>query len=251
MQKVDFFGTLVSEINEESQLKRIKETIDSNKPGFVTYTNVHVVVTAKNNNDLQKAINSADIVSPDGAPIVWIAKMRGYKNITKCSGPDMMEKILRMSCIHEYTNYFYGSTNETLNLLKDKLKANYPNLKIAGMYSPPFKELSEEEIHLEFEKINRINPDIIWVGLGAPKQELWMAKAVEELGRGVMLGVGAAFDFFAGSKKRAPYWMQKAGLEWLYRLASEPRRLWKRYFVTNTLFIYYLFKSIRNKNVQG
>lgn len=252
MQKIDFFGTFISEINEYNQLKMIKGIVDSDIPGFVTYTNVHVVVTAIVDKDLQNAINSANIVSPDGTPLVWIAKKRGFKNICKCSGPDMMKKLLEASCEFGYSNYFYGSTEKTLNQLEQQLRLDYLNIKISGMYSPPYRELTEEEIQNDINRINCSKSDIIWVGLGAPKQEIWMSKAVKRLDRGVLLGVGAAFDFFAKSKKRAPLWMQKKGLEWLFRLFSEPRRLWKRYLTTNTLFIYYLIKyKLFNKNIKN
>lgn len=234
---VDFFGTKISWICEKGQLMFIDQLIRAKKSSYITYTNVHVVVTAKKNKKLQKAINSADMVSPDGMPLVKLGKAAGATCIEKCSGPDMMLKIIENGLDRGYKHYFYGSTDETLNELSKQLKLKYPTIHICGTYSPPFRQLTEEEDQKIIDNINDVSPDCLWVGLGAPKQELWMYHHRGRLKQGVMLGVGAAFDFHAGLLKRAPLWMQKYGLEWLYRLFQEPKRLFRRYFETNLLFI--------------
>lgn len=237
--RVNFFGTYISVINQEKQLIKIDSLIHDNKTSYITYSNVHVVVTSKKNEALRKAINSAAIASPDGMPLVKLARWKKATEMERCSGPDMFTSIIEHGLERGYQHYFYGSTEETLEMLQTSLKDKYPEIKIVGALSPPFRELSDEEDKAIMDEINRLNPDCIWVGLGAPKQELWMNSHKDKINRGIMFGVGAAFDFHAGTIKRAPVWMQKNSLEWFYRLIKEPTRLWRRYFVTNALFIYY------------
>ena len=175
-------------------------------------------------------------------PLAVAGRLAGAHCMAKCSGPDMMAKVLEMGVPLGYTHYFYGSKPETLACLKTQLEANYPGIRIVGMHSPPYRDLTEAEDQEIIQEINTLAPDFIWVGLGAPKQEIWMYNHRNAFNKGLMMGVGAAFDFHAGTLKRAPLWMQRSGLEWFYRLVKEPRRLWKRYFVTNTLFLYYLLR---------
>jgi N-acetylglucosaminyldiphosphoundecaprenol N-acetyl-beta-D-mannosaminyltransferase len=240
--EVNFFGTWIDQQNEPLQVEQINAFVASNSAHYVTYSNVHVVVTAHSDEALRRAVNEADIASPDGKPMEFVARLKGLKEFRRCTGPDMMLALLEESERKGYTNYFYGSTQETLDQLKEKLLQQFPNLKILKMYSPPFRPLSLEEENAIIGEMNSLSPDLIWVGLGAPKQEKWMHAQRSKLQRGVMLGVGAAFDFHAAKLKRAPRWMQQIGLEWFFRLMSEPRRLFKRYFVTNTLFVLYLLR---------
>ena len=155
----------------------------------------------------------------------------------RVTGPDYMLKTIALGLSQGWRHYFYGSTPETLEKMEKALREEYPDIQIAGMYSPPFRALSAEEDGAIVEKINEAAPDFVWVGLGAPKQEIWMH---DHQGRvqGLMVGVGAAFDYTAGNISRAPQWMQKHNLEWLYRLMQDPKRLFKRYFVTNTTYIF-------------
>ena len=191
----------------------------------------------------RKVQNEAFLAVPDGKPLVLVCKKRGFADAGRIAGPDLMPKILKLSQEKGYSHYFYGSTEKTLTLLKEKLLKSYPDLKIAGMYSPPFRQLTEEEDRQIIRQINESRPDFIWVGLGAPKQEIWM-NAHKEKVNGLMLGVGAAFDFHAGTVKRAPGWMQEWCLEWLFRLCQDPKRLIKRYLKTNTKFLWLtLFKE--------
>ena len=166
----------------------------------------------------------------------------GHKDAGRVTGPDLMRVLFEEASQNGLRMYFYGSTDEILKELRQKLDEQYKGINIAGMYSPPFRKLTQEEDTDTINMINDTKPDIIWIGLGAPKQEIWMNEHKGKL-NGVMIGVGAGFDYFAGRIKRAPQWMQKAGLEWLYRLMQEPKRLFKRYFVTNSKFIYLLFKE--------
>ena len=173
---------------------------------------------------------------PDGKPLSLISKKRGFKEAERVTGPDLMEELFNISEKMGYKHYFYGSTQETLKTLKEKLNDKYPNMKIVGMHSPPFRKLTEDEDKEIIELINNSNPDFIWVGLGAPKQEIWMYEHKNKL-TGLMIGVGAGFDYHADNISRAPKWMQNMSLEWLYRLIQDPKRLFYRYMNTNMKFI--------------
>ena len=174
---------------------------------------------------------------PDGGPLSTVGQKRGHKNMERTTGPSLMGEIFEISAKKGYRHYFYGSKEEILELLYQKLTNNYPGIQIAGMYSPPFRPLTEEEDKAIIERINETKPDFVWVGLGAPKQEKWMAAHQGKID-GLMLGVGAGFDYYAENIKRAPMWMQKHNLEWVYRLVQDPKRLFKRYWSTNTKFIW-------------
>ena len=174
---------------------------------------------------------------PDGGPLSTVGQKRGHKNMERTTGPSLMGEIFEISAKKGYRHYFYGSKEETLELLQKKLMEKYPEIQIAGMYSPPFRPMAEEEDKAIVERINETKPDFVWVGLGAPKQEKWMAAHQGKID-GLMLGVGAGFDYYAGNIQRAPQWTQKHNLEWVYRLVQDPKRLFKRYWSTNTKFIW-------------
>lgn len=203
---------------------------------YVAICNVHVVVTAWRDPDFQRVINCADLATPDGAPIAWALRRLGFWNQGRVSGPELMEQLFSRCADRDVPVYFFGSTAQTLKAMEERIRERFRGLSIAGMESPPFRDLTAEEDEAAIARINRSGAGIVLVGLGCPKQERWMAAHRGRV-HAVMIGVGAAFDFFAGSVPRAPLWMQKHGLEWLHRLLSEPRRLWKRYLLTNTLFI--------------
>lgn len=199
--------------------------------------NVHVVVSASRDAAYGDAVNSSDMAAPDGAPVAWMLRRLGVRSQQRISGPDLMWALCARCAEEGLPVYLYGSTEATLAALAERLLAAFPALPIGGMESPPFRPLTGEEDAVAVAKINASRAGIVFVGLGCPKQEHWMAAHRGRV-HAVMIGVGAAFDFHAGAVKRAPQWMQHHGLEWVYRLASEPRRLWKRYLVTNTLFIF-------------
>ncbi len=187
------------------------------------------------------------MVTPDGMPLVWLARVFGYSEVKRTYGPDLMLALCDLGQQKGYKHFFYGGTPETCEKLESVFKGKFPQIKIAGHYSPPFRELTEEENNEIIEKISIIQPDILWVGLGSPKQDFWMNKNCGKLRVPVMVGVGAAFDFLSGFKRQAPLWMQRCGLEWFFRLCSEPKRLWKRYLIGNTKFMYLLIKGIFKK----
>ena len=198
---------------------------------------MHSVVTASQDKRFFTVIDNADMVTPDGAPVAWLMRKLGHTHQQSINSPDLMWKYCEQAQYLDESVFFYGGSENTLALLQDKLLAAFPTLKIAGTLSPPFRTLTAEEEQANIDTINASGAGTVWVSLGCPKQEFWMAEHRGKI-NAVMIGVGAAFDYHAGTLKRAPLWMQNYGLEWFYRLATEPRRLWKRYLVTNTLFIF-------------
>jgi N-acetylglucosaminyldiphosphoundecaprenol N-acetyl-beta-D-mannosaminyltransferase len=202
----------------------------------VCVCNVHVVVTADRDDALRDAVNGADLAIPDGAPVAWAMRRLGHPAQRRVAGPDLAWNLYQVAADSALPVYFFGSTEHTLARLTERLRTEFPALKVAGAQSPPFRPLTAQENAEAVEAINRSGARIVFVGLGCPKQELWMAAQKDRI-HGVMLGVGAAFDFHAGTVNRAPLWMQRSGLEWLHRLASEPSRLWRRYLATNTRYI--------------
>ena len=223
-------------------LDLVLQRISERTGGYVCFSNVHTVVTAINDRRLREITNHSFMSMPDGKPLSVVGRLKGVHNLGRGGGPDFMPLLLEKGA--GLRHYFYGSTDEVLRALCAKVAAKYPDIEIAGAYSPPFRRLSQEEQAEILEQINATRPDVIWVGLGAPKQEYWMSEFFEQLKPAVLMGVGAAFDFHAGMLSRSPAWMRQAGLEWLYRLMQEPRRLWKRYLVTNSLFMFYLLLDV-------
>ena len=246
IQEIDSCNILnvnINILNLNCTKKLLQENIKELKGEYICVSNVHTTVMSYEDEDYKKVQNEAILRLPDGAPLSIISRIKGFKNAERVTGPDLMRVIFEDSDIESYTHYFYGSKNETLKILEKNLLSDYPKIKILGKYSPPFRQLTQEEDRKIVEEINSLNPDFVWVGLGAPKQEKWMNQHKNKI-NGLMVGVGAGFDYFAGSIKRAPNWMQKLSLEWLYRLMQEPNRLFKRYFVTNSKFIYFYLKDI-------
>lgn len=209
----------------------------------VCICNAHSVVTARQDKEFAAAVNTADMATPDGAPVAWLMRRLGASGQERINGPDLMLKYCEAAAKRGESIYLYGGAETTLSILRDQLPKRFPGLVIAGSHSPPFRALTEEEDAAIVRDINDSGAGTIWVSLGCPKQEKWMAAHRGRI-NGVMIGVGAAFDYHAGVISRAPLWMQNNGLEWLHRLASEPRRLWKRYFVTNTLFIWHAARQL-------
>lgn len=233
----NILGVNIAAINMEWLLRYLDKNIDDIKGDYICVSNVHTTVTSYEDVSYCAVQNGGLMAIPDGGPLSTIGKKRGYENMARITGPDLMGKIFEISSEKGYSHYFYGSKNETLELLTQKLKHQYPGIQIIGMYSPPFRPLTEEEDKEVIERINKTKPDFVWVGLGAPKQEKWMAAHQGKI-EGLMLGVGAGFDYYAGNIKRTPIWMQKSNLEWLYRLIQDPKRLFKRYWSTNIKFIW-------------
>ena len=200
--------------------------------------NVHSVITARRNPIFAKVLARADLATPDGAPLAWMLRRLGHRDQSRINGPDLMLRYCSEADDLTSPIYLYGSSPETLARLRATLNQQFPRLRIAGWDSPPFRPLTPEEEAQAVSRINLSGAGVVWVSLGCPKQEIWMDKH-RDVVNAVMIGVGAAFDYHAGTIQRAPPLFQDLGLEWLFRLFSEPRRLWKRYLITNSLFIYH------------
>ncbi|MDN4076688.1 WecB/TagA/CpsF family glycosyltransferase [Paenibacillus polymyxa] len=215
------------------------------KDSYVCICNTHSIVTAGNHPEFHEALTQADLCTPDGMPLVWALKLYGFERQDRVDGPSLMLKLCERAPQTEVSVYFYGSTPDTLDSLKDRVGQDYPGIRIAGSFSPPFRELQPEEEKQIIEEINASGAHLIFVSLGCPKQEIWMHRNKDRI-RGVMVGVGAAFDYITGKVRRPPLMIQRLGLEWLYRLLCEPKRLWKRYAYNNPMYIYRFLKSYRH-----
>ena len=231
---VNIMGVEIAAIDMQWLLDFTSEHIHELSGDYMCVANVHTTVTASEDQAYLAVQNGGIMAIPDGGPLSSVGRKRGAVHMQRTTGPSYMGEILKKGgCRH----FFYGSTQETLDKLRHTLETDYPQSVIAGMYSPPFRPLTEEEDRQIVDRINAARPDFVWVGLGAPKQEKWMAAHQGKV-QGFMVGVGAAFDYYAGNIQRAPEWMQKANLEWLYRLLQDPKRLFRRYLVTNTKFVW-------------
>lgn len=239
MKSCNILGVNINVTNMCDTVSYICNNIQILKGNYICVSNVHTTVMSYEDEEYRNIQNSAAMALPDGGPLSFISRRMGFKEAERVTGPDLMEEIFEISNKKGYKHYFYGSTKETLDELKVKLNEKYSNINIVGMYSPPFRKLTELEDEEVIRNINLSKPDFIWVGLGAPKQEIWMHNHKGKVS-GLMLGVGAGFDYHANKLQRAPKLMQKLNLEWLYRLCQEPRRLFKRYFITNIKFIRYI-----------
>ena len=204
---------------------------------YICVTSVHGVILAKQDPNVARYLNEADIATPDGMPVVWALRSFGYPNQQRVYGPTLMLEICRRAAVRGARIFLYGGREETLRVLSESLPQRFPGLQIAGAYSPPFRELTAEEEIATVARIRDSNPDIVFVGISTPKQERWMYEHRETFPGVTLIGVGAAFDFHAGRVRQAPAWMQRRGLEWMFRLTVEPRRLWRRYLLTTPQFL--------------
>lgn len=217
--------------------------VNKSYSNYIVVSNAYDMVTNYKDDKIKKAANNSSLTVPDGISLVLLARLCGYPLRKRVYGPDLTLEFLKIAQDKGYSNFFYGATQETLDLLNKKLKEKFPRLSITGSYSPPFRELSHKEKEKIVNIINDASPDVLWVGLGTPKQQLWMSEHKDKIKVPVMVGVGAAFDFLSGAKKQAPKWMRENGFEWLFRLITEPKRLWKRYILGNPIFIYLVCKE--------
>ena len=232
-------GTNINVTHMEDTIAYLTGNLEQLKGDYICVSNVHTTVMAYRDKAYRRVQNSAAMALPDGQPLSIVSRKRGFSEARRVPGPDLMPAILDLSQKTGYRHYFYGSTEATLEALRTALLRRYPKLQIAGMYSPPFRELTQAEDEEVVRRINDSGADFVWVALGAPKQEWWMYEHRHRI-KALMLGVGAAFDFTAGTVKRAPMWMQKLCLEWVFRILRDPRRMLPRYLNTNFAFLYYV-----------
>lgn len=253
--RCDVLGVGISAVNLDLAVQQIDAWIVSRQRNYVCITGVHGVMESQRDPQLKRIHNAAGMVTPDGMPMVWMNKLRGNGHVGRVYGPDLMLEVCAAGEQRGYKHFFYGGGEGVAEKLSARLRERFPKMQVVGTYCPPFRPLTEDEDRALVEQINSSGADIVWVGLSTPKQERWMAAHLNRLSAPVMIGVGAAFDFHAGLKSQAPRWMQKTGLEWFFRLCTEPKRLWKRYLTNNPLFVMYVLmqflglKDFREKDV--
>ncbi len=237
----DVLGVRIADTNLSKACLQIDSWIQGRQKQYVCVAPVATVMDCQADLNYLNVVNGAGMTTPDGMPVVWLGKISGSQTVSRTYGPDMLKEICTSK--KAYRHYFYGATEQTIIKLSEFLRALNPDIKIVGHYAPPFRNVHELEKSEVIDRINELKPDINWVGLGSPKQDFWMAEHRGKLNAPVMVGVGAAFDFLAGVKKQAPKWIQRCGLEWFFRLCCEPKRLWRRYLVGNTKFVWLIFKQ--------
>lgn len=235
--RVDVLGVGISAIDMAQAVAEITRWLESGERHYVCVTGVHGVMEARRDPELRRIHNASGLTTPDGMPMVWAGHRAGVSQMRRVYGPDLMLEVCALAAERGWSSFFYGGDDGVPELLAKRLTARFPGFRVAGTWSPPFRPLTPEEDEAIVERINRSRADLVWVGLSTPKQERWMAAHVGRLNAKALLGVGAAFDIHAGLLAQAPAWVQRSGLEWLYRLGREPRRLWRRYLRNNPRFV--------------
>lgn len=234
---IDLLGVPVSAINMAQALDVIDGWVAARDPHYVCVTSAHPVTESLDKPDLREIFQKAGMVTPDGMPLVWWLRWHGQKHADRVYGPDLLLEVCGRSLEKGYRHYFYGGAPGVPEELAARLAARFPGLQVAGTYSPPFRPLTPEEDAEISMRLRDSRADILWVGISSPRQEYWMSAHVGKVGCPVLIGVGAAFDFHSGRKRQAPRWIQRSGLEWLFRLLNEPRRLWQRYLLGYPRFV--------------
>lgn len=238
IERVNVLGVGVSVIDQNRARDFLFDAVRQGKRGYVTVTGVHGVSEAQADEELRNIFNRALLVTPDGMPMVWMGRLQGHQSIQRVYGPDLMLNLCQHSALAGFTHFLYGGVPGIAEELGRNLQARFPGLNIVGTYTPPFRRLHENELSDLRAMVRGTRPNFFWVGLSTPKQERFMAQHLAILPEAtVFIGVGAAFDLLTGRVRQAPPFMQRAGLEWLFRLSQEPKRLWKRYLVNNPLFV--------------
>lgn len=236
--RTNVLGVGISAVNIPTAVEIVKGWISRREPNYVCVTGVHGVMESQKDENLKAIHNRAGLVVPDGMPMVWLSRLAGFGSVDRVYGPDLMLALCAASEQSGVRHYFYGGKDGVPEMLAERLSTVFPRLQVAGMLSPPFRPLGEREDAEIVDRINGASPDIVWIGLSTPKQERWMSAHLGRITAPAMIGVGAAFDFHAGLKRQAPHWMQRSGLEWLFRMLTEPRRLAGRYLANNPRFVW-------------
>ena len=234
--RVNILGVGIDPLNMDSAIARVESWIAKRSRSYSIFRDVHGVMRCQDDPELKRIHREAGMVTPDGMPMVWLSRAQSGLPVTRVYGPDFLEMFCRTTRGRGYRHFFYGAVPSTLEKLVAGVRKFAPDIEIVGTLSPPFRSLAPEEVEAEIAEINAAKPDIVWVGLSTPKQEIWMNTRSKRLNASALMGIGAAFDFVAGTKPQAPRWMQRNGLEWVFRFATEPRRLAGRYLRTLPLF---------------
>lgn len=235
--RVDVLGVHVSAVDPEVALAHVTSWVEDRTPSYVCVTGVHGVMESQRDPSLTQIHNRSGLTVPDGVPLVWCCHYAGLRDARRVYGPDLMLAVLERAAERGWSCFFYGGAAGVPELLAERMSERFPGLRVAGAFSPPFRPLTDSEDADVVRRIQGSGADLVWVGLSTPKQERWMAAHRDRLDAPVLLGVGAAFDFHTGRVRQAPPWMQQRGLEWLFRLLVEPRRLWRRYLSNNPRFV--------------
>ncbi len=236
--RANVLGVGISAINMNRAVELADNHIARCKPGYVCVSPVHAVMEAQADPVFKSILNHSTITTPDGMPLTWVGRLQGFRDMDRVYGPDFMLEMCRLSVTRGYRQFLYGGKPGVAEKLRDSLVARFPGLQVSGTYTPPFRPLGREEEADLIAHVAAARPHIFWVGLSTPKQERFMARYVSRLNVPLMVGVGAAFDFHTGNLKEAPRWMKRSGLQWLHRMAQEPRRLGPRYLTTNPRFLF-------------
>jgi N-acetylglucosaminyldiphosphoundecaprenol N-acetyl-beta-D-mannosaminyltransferase len=236
----DVLGVKVSAVNMQRSVYLADRWIAAGEPGYVCAAAVHGVMEAQSDSELMRAFNQAFLNIPDGMPMTWVGHLQGCHQMDRVFGPDFMAAMCRLSVERGYRNFLYGGKPGVAQELSMNLTRRFPGLQIVGAYTPPFGSLTQEQEAELLRQIEKTKPHILWVGISSPKQERFMAKYVESLHIPLMAGVGAAFDFHSGRIHDCSAWIKRAGLQWLHRLAQDPRRLWRRYLYSIPAFLWHI-----------
>ncbi len=249
-QRFSVVGQLVDVLTMPLMLARLDQWIAGREARYACVADVNSIMRARFDPLHAAALRNADAVLPDGTPLVAVGRLKGFP-VSRVCGPDFMLEVCGTPAAAHYRHFFYGSTPPVLEALLRNLQDSFPGLTVAGQLSPERWDMGPRDWSGDLETIKAASPDIVWIGLGCPKQERWMAQNVDALPGTVLIGVGAAFDFHAGTVKRAPVWMRRAGLEWAHRLFSEPRRLWRRYLLTAPQFVALAVADVLGHRLRG
>ncbi len=237
-------GVSVDAIDMAGALKRVDGILRSSCKGYVCVAGVHGVMEAQRSSTLRDAYAASEMTIPDGMPLTWVGHMQGHPNMERVTGPDLMLEIFRRKQFAHVTHFFYGGREGIADELRVRMRARFPWTRIVGTYTPPFRELSDTETAEFAATIAVLQPDIIWIGISCPRQEVFMARHLPQLNTKLMFGVGAAFDYHTGHIRDCADWIKRAGLQWLHRLLQDPKRLWRRYLRNNPAFIWHITKQI-------
>ncbi len=243
-QRVNILGVAISAINMPSALAATEDFLAGTERSYVCITGVHGIIEAQDDKQFCGILNKSFLTTPDGMPTVWLGKHHGFKEMTRVYGPDYMVAMCELSVRREYRHFLYGGKPGVAEQLRDELVKRFPGLQIVGTYTPPFRPLNAGEEAELLARLNTLKVDMLWCGLSTPKQERFMHTYLHRLPVKLMVGVGAAFDLLTGNVKETPDWMKKRGLQWLYRLIQEPRRLWRRYLINNPRFLWLTFLQL-------
>ncbi len=241
--RIRILGSPVSAVSMDQSVEAVMRALELRQKGYVCLAGIQTLTEAYEHADFREILEKAFLVTPDGMPLVWLGKLLGQRHMTRVYGPDLMLKVCERSVGSGHTHFLYGGHPGVAEDLKTALERRFPGIRIVGTYCPPFRPLNGEEERALLNQVAEAKPDVVWVGVGTPKQDRFMRDYLHRMDTTLMFGVGAAFDFHTGRVKQAPGWMQRSGLEWFFRVCCEPRRLAGRYFRNNPLFVWRLIKD--------